>query len=395
MSMRLSVCMIARDEAERLPLALASVRDIADEIIVVDTGSTDDTIPLARDHGARVFHHPWSDDFAAARNAAIPHVRGKWMLWIDADEQLAREGCEELDAMLARTDALAYALRRHDYVRGLKPGAPRTGRYVASVITRLLRADLGITFTGRCHEQPFPWLDQLSRDTGLKLFAGPLTLDHDCDYYFDGRLRKSQRNGRLLEMEVRDRPGRIYFMTQCAASLLEVPASLERGHAMMQEVLAMVATLRDAPQPPYSILMLALEYAAAFDGRSPLPPHAPLLFTADEAIDLADRWFPNAAPTVWMRARREHDHGKFDAAIPLLRRLLSMGRSHAYDLQMPFDPAIVGDDAKLNLGVCLLRQGELDEAEQFFRGIPATSPRYRQSQANLVTLASLRQQFAE
>jgi tetratricopeptide (TPR) repeat protein len=384
--MRLSVCMIARDEAERLPLALQSVRDIADEIIVVDTGSVDDTVAVARHAGARVFHHPWNDDFAAARNAAVPHIRGKWMLILDCDEQLAPEGRDTLDAMLAREDALGYGLRRNDYVGGFKATAA-PGPYVASIVIRLLRADMGLRFTGRCHEQPDPCLNDLSQKTGLKLYSCPLTLNHDCEYFGAGRAKKSVRNGRLLEMEVRERPGRLYFMTQCAVSLLEAPESIARGHVMMREVLEKIAELRDAPRPPYSILLLALEYAAFHHHPGPIP------FTPDEAIELADRWFPDAAPVVWMRARRAHDRGDFEAAIPPLRRLLNMGRTHAYDLQLPFDPAIINDDARLNLGVCLLRQGHLEEAESLFQQIPPTSPRRQEAQSNLAAVASLRGQF--
>jgi hypothetical protein len=385
--MSLTVCMIARDEAERLPHALESVRQIADEMIVVDTGSVDDTVAVARKAGANVIHHPWNDDFAAARNAAFPHVRTKWMLILDADERLAEHGRDQLNTMLTRDDVLGYGLRRHDYVGGFKPGET-PGPYVASVVMRLLRADQGLHFTGRCHEQPEPNLNELSQKTGLKLYTCPLTLDHDCDYYGPGRLSKSRRNGRLLEMEVRQRPGRLYFMTQCAASLLDVPEWRERGHAMMRQVLEKLSKLRDVTLPPHSILLIALEYAA-FSA----PQEAPLALSTDEAIELAERWFPNAAPVVWMRARREHDRGNFEAAIPILRRLLSMGRSHAYDLQLPFDPSIVGDDARVNLGVCLVRQGELDEAEDLFRQIPDSSPRIAEAQENLRVIASLRQEF--
>ena len=94
-----------------------------------------------------------------------------------------------------------------------------------------------------------------------------------------------------------------------------------------------------------------------------------------------------------MRAGRHYQRNEFAAAIPLLRRLLNMGRTHGYDLLASSDPAIVNDDARLNLGVCLLRTGELDEAESHFRLIPANSPRASAAQANLAAIESLRRQF--
>jgi glycosyltransferase involved in cell wall biosynthesis len=82
---RLTVCMIVRDEAENLRRALASVAGVADEVVVVDTGSTDDSAAVAGQLGARVGHFRWCDDFAAARNAALAMARGAWVLSLDAD----------------------------------------------------------------------------------------------------------------------------------------------------------------------------------------------------------------------------------------------------------------------------------------------------------------------
>ena len=79
--------MIVRDEAANLPACLASVHDLVDEMIVVDTGSTDATKELAAQWGAKVFDFPWVDDFAAA-NGAIRHATGTWIFWLDADDRL-------------------------------------------------------------------------------------------------------------------------------------------------------------------------------------------------------------------------------------------------------------------------------------------------------------------
>jgi len=85
---KISLCMIVKDEEEMLDGALASVRDTVDEIIVVDTGSTDGTVDIARAHGARVYHHAWDNDFAKARNQSLSYATGDWILILDADERL-------------------------------------------------------------------------------------------------------------------------------------------------------------------------------------------------------------------------------------------------------------------------------------------------------------------
>jgi glycosyltransferase involved in cell wall biosynthesis len=86
MTARISLTMIVKNEAATLGHCLASVRDLVDEIIVVDTRSSDNTKDIAGQHGARVFDLPWPDSFATARNEFLRHANGQWVLWLDADE---------------------------------------------------------------------------------------------------------------------------------------------------------------------------------------------------------------------------------------------------------------------------------------------------------------------
>jgi tetratricopeptide (TPR) repeat protein len=86
--MKLSFCMIVKDEEVRLSRCLASVRDVVDELIVLDTGSSDHTVEIAQSFGAQVHHFAWCNDFSAARNEALKYVTGDWILVLDADEVL-------------------------------------------------------------------------------------------------------------------------------------------------------------------------------------------------------------------------------------------------------------------------------------------------------------------
>lgn len=87
----ISLCMIARNEAKYIAACLASVKHLVAEMIVVDTGSTDETINIATAAGAKVFHFQWIDDFSAARNEALRHAGQPWILQLDADEELLAE----------------------------------------------------------------------------------------------------------------------------------------------------------------------------------------------------------------------------------------------------------------------------------------------------------------
>ncbi len=111
----LSLCMIVRDEEEMLPRCLAAVKDAVDEIIIVDTGSTDRTIEIAHSFGAQVIEQPWTGSFSDARNTSFDAATGDWMMYLDADEVLVKDDVDE-------------APRRHraHVARGVLPQSRRT-----------------------------------------------------------------------------------------------------------------------------------------------------------------------------------------------------------------------------------------------------------------------------
>ena len=96
----LSACMIVKNEEEFLPQCLDSVKDVVDELIIVDTGSTDRTVEIAESYGARVYHHPWQGSFSEARNHSIKYATCDWILQIDADEELEANDIPILRAAL-------------------------------------------------------------------------------------------------------------------------------------------------------------------------------------------------------------------------------------------------------------------------------------------------------
>ena len=104
----LSLTMIAKDEEKNLPRALESVRRWVDEIILVDTGSTDRTVQIAEKFKAKVYHHPWENDFAKHRNQALSYAAGDWVLILDADEELDQETAPLLAGLMAAKGIDAY-----------------------------------------------------------------------------------------------------------------------------------------------------------------------------------------------------------------------------------------------------------------------------------------------
>src|SRR6185503_940117 len=155
---RLSVCIIAKNEQAFLGQCLASIKPVADEIIVVDTGSVDNTAAIAREHGAQVHSFAWTDDFSAARNFSLQHATGDWLLILDADEELPPVSHEALRHQLNAVDVMAYRLPIIDH------GKEDEG---CSYVPRLFRNAPGLFFVGRIHEQVFTSIEVLRPEWGL------------------------------------------------------------------------------------------------------------------------------------------------------------------------------------------------------------------------------------
>lgn len=144
----LSLCMICKNEEKMLERCLRSVQGVVDEIIVVDTGSTDKSKEIARKCGATVLDYRWINDFAAARNVGLEKANGKWILFLDADEELHYEDKEKLRKLVLQGETHGYFLK----VLNLVGGATREGIDTCPVL-RVFRNHKNIRFEGRVHEQ--------------------------------------------------------------------------------------------------------------------------------------------------------------------------------------------------------------------------------------------------
>ncbi|WP_315002684.1 glycosyltransferase [uncultured Selenomonas sp.] len=147
---RISACYIVRDDAVHLRKSIESLRDAVDELIVVDTGSHDDTVAAAQSYGATVYEFPWVDDFAAARNAALSHATGDWIIFIDADEYFSDETKGNLHTAITAADAedtevLLIPWHNIDEVTG--------ELLLDSYAPRVFRRRTGRCYVGRIHEE--------------------------------------------------------------------------------------------------------------------------------------------------------------------------------------------------------------------------------------------------
>ncbi|MDP3989672.1 MAG: glycosyltransferase [archaeon] len=116
----LSLCMIVKNEEEHLESCLNSVNDLVDEIVIVDTGSTDKTKEIAKKFTKKLFDFAWCDDFAAARNESLKHATGDWVLVLDGDETLAENDLLQIREIINRKDVVGSVLIQRNYIKDLK-----------------------------------------------------------------------------------------------------------------------------------------------------------------------------------------------------------------------------------------------------------------------------------
>lgn len=134
--------MIVKDEEQALPLCLESVQEVVDEIIVLDTGSRDRTVEVAQEYGAQIYHFPWGNNFAAARNESLKSAQGEWILVLDADERLAPEILPHLQQAIQSPSHLLINLVRQEVGASQSP---------YSLVSRLFRRHPRIRFCRPYH----------------------------------------------------------------------------------------------------------------------------------------------------------------------------------------------------------------------------------------------------
>ena len=216
---RVSLTMIVKDEEANLPACLGSAAGLFDEIVVVDTGSKDRTVEIARSFGAKVFEFAWVDDFAAARNAALGHATGEYAFWLDADDVIEPGEREKLRALLGGLragDPAAHVVRC-----SCDADVNRAGATVVDHV-RLFPRRSDVRWAYRVHEQILPAL----RKAGVAVRWSDVTVRHtgyvDPAAHLRDRKARNATHGRiLLEADLRDRPDDPFVLFNLGAIALE------------------------------------------------------------------------------------------------------------------------------------------------------------------------------
>lgn len=346
---RVSLGLIVRDEADNLPACLAGLAGLFDELVVIDTGSGDDTRQVAARLGARVYDFPWVDSFAAARNECLRRARGDYVFWLDADDRVEEGERAKLRALLRSLDGrpVGYLLPC------LCPAeAPADGPSVVDHL-RLFRNLPGLEWRYRVHEQVLLSFRRL----GGQVRRAEVAIRHTGYLSPALRARKLRRDMRLLAMDLEENPDDPFILFNLGWAHLntgELAKALEclwRSRGRMPTSYPLRAKL-------FALLAQALArsgelsqaLAACQAGRAERPRDGELAFLEAALLHQAGR------------------HADAEARLLALLAARPAGAASGLDLGM------FGFKARHNLALVYRAQGRANEEEEQWRAILEERP---------------------
>jgi glycosyltransferase involved in cell wall biosynthesis len=366
----LSAAIIVKDEADRLDACLTSLEGLVDEIVVVDTGSTDDSVGVARRHGAVVAHEPWRGDFSTPRNRSLDLAGGDWILYVDADEQVQGDFAATRDFLANADDCVACRVRF----------VPRVG-WTPFREYRLWRNRPDIRFVGAIHESVVPAIEDASRREHLLVVPHDRFTIHHFGYEGD-RADKRARDEPLLVAELARNPDRP-FVYDHLARVYEAAGRSERAVETWKAGIAR-ARLRDGDHPDDRLLYIDLIHHLLARGVI----DDELEHLVNEARDRFER-----TPTLELAAARlAFATGRPRDALEPLDWLLGLDDAAIVATGASYDERVFGEWAWGLRGLCRFALGEDAEAadafgraEQLAPGDPSYGVRRRLAEARAAT----------
>ncbi len=336
----LSAAMIVRNEERFLRDCMESLNGVADEIVVVDTGSTDNTKQIATEYGARIFDFPWRDDFSAARNESIAHCRGRWIVFIDADERLGPVDKAAVRADLSRPGFAAFTVKYRPI-----------SWFTTFREYRVFRNDPRIRFEGIIHETVLPTVMKVCDDEGLAIGDSVIEIDH---VGYDGEMgHKHRRNLPLLQRHVASLPENVFLRYKLGA-VLKALGDTEGAEREWRRTIESVrrnkhVIPRDC-QAYYDLMRLLLEKGEDI---------TPLLREA-EAL------FPDNYLIMWVRGMVLMHGGAYEEAAGLFARLTSVDPDNLEAGRISYDKRIFREFSYEPMGTCYFKLGRLAESERCY-----------------------------
>lgn len=349
----LSLCLIARDSARTLSACLASICPWVDDMVVVDTGSHDETMSIAHQFGARVFEFPWRDDFSAARNESLRHALGDWVFWMDSDDTISPENGLRLRHVGAqRIDAspIAYVMQVHC------PGPAGSSDVTVVDHVKLFRNDPRLRFEGRIHEQILPAIRRVGGDVGwTDIFVTHSGVEHSAE----ARLRKQIRDLKLLELELAEKPAHPFVLFNLGMTYADMDRPEIAGE-FLKRCLKVSSSDESHVRKAYALLVgCLLQLQSDTEARR----------VAARSLEL----FPHDPELSFRMGVIEQRARNFDVAINFYRSALAESSDRHFSSR---DRGITGHKARHNMATAYRELRRLDLAELQWRLALESEPNY-------------------
>jgi tetratricopeptide (TPR) repeat protein len=346
---KLSVCMIVKNEAENLPRLLGSIRGLADEVIIVDTGSTDGTVKLAEEFGATVHRFEWCDDFSAARNESLKHATMDYILWLDGDDEIKQADHEKIKRHLMEHNGSAIYLN----ITLLQPD-----RTAQAAQLRAFPNRKGIAFRGRVHEQIYFSVTEL----GLPISHCDAAIIHHGYEDSIASMKKLERNRILEERQLEETPDDFYALFFLGRTY--------KGLYENQRALDCLERLVDLGRYDNSIMSLDMFRVAILDLASIFHDQGQI----EDAIAILEEWkkvFSQCPIVRFSLGELYFEKGDFKAALGEL--LLIKDRKIDNGI-MPIDPGRIRLCLLRYTGISSLHDNAFETAADSFKRLIALDP---------------------
>jgi tetratricopeptide (TPR) repeat protein len=350
MPQRVSLCLIAKNEAHRLPKCLGSVADLVHETILVDTGSTDATKAVAAQYGAKIFDFPWRDDFAAARNESIRHATGEWIFWLDCDHWIDDENRERLRRLFAglQDENVAYLMKWRS------PSDEGGSEATLLDAVQLFRNDPRIRWQYRIHEQIRPSIQQ----TGAQTRWSDVVINHSGYQNAKEKHQKLERNLRLLTLENQERPEQVSTLFHLGWTYYLLGQPIEAWQPL-QRSLALSKPTETVVRKIYALLVRC----ARQTGRQQ---------DAFNVCVAGRQHYPNDPELLFHEGQLRREGGDLAGAEAVLKHLLQSAPENY--IAASVDPGIKGFKGRCALAEVYRDQGRVHDAEREWRAALAEHP---------------------
>jgi tetratricopeptide (TPR) repeat protein len=351
--------MIVRDAARTLRPCLESIRPWVDEMVIVDTGSTDETPQIVEEVGGRLYHFPWCDDFSAARNESLRHARGEWIFWMDADDTIPPECGRPLRALAGRAvepSVLGYVMQVHCPGGNGDTGGPECDVTVVDHV-KLVRNRPDLRFEGRIHEQLLP---AIRRAGGTVAWTELYVVHSGSDPSPEAQKKKRRRDLHLLHLELREQPEHPFTLFNLGMTYTD-GRRFEEAEEFLKRSIRHSSPDESHLRKAYALLV----YAELRLGR-----REAALATCRRGREL----FPQDAELRFREGVLLHELGRLEEAVHAYRDVLANHEERHFS---SIDRGLTGFKARQNLAVVYTDMGDLEQAEREWRQVTQAMPGYR------------------